>query len=303
MKGGAADRTANKIGREKALGGKELRGENRETMRSYRYIVVEDEDLLRKSLIKKIENLALPFRFAGEADNGQDALQLVGEVCPDLLLTDIMMPVMDGMELAERLYEEYPEVKIIIITGYNDFTFAQKAIRFGVTDYLLKPVEVQELCQTLRRVEERFRMSEKSSAAFRKEYLQKQLWTVGKGNGTSKEEIAELLEQYLKENFREEISLGDLAAMAGFTPDYLSRVYKKYRKESPLRYLTRLRIEEAKKILAEQPLLGIGEAGALAGYPDPYYFSRVFKEQTGCYPSEYRKTALEKGTRGQKENE
>lgn len=266
-------------------------------MRNYTYVVVEDEDLLRSSLIKKIENLHLPLKLLGTADNGMDALELVRQVYPDLILLDIMMPVMDGMELAEKVHEQYPEIKMVIVTGYSDFELARKAIRFGVVEYLLKPIDLQELQQTLNRLLQLLQADrERRDKVERRKFVYGQIRASKDRKNSSKAETVDLIEQFLKENFREEISLGDLAEQAGFTLDYLSRIFKKYKKESPRKFLIRLRIEEAKRILLEQPDLGIREVGELVGYPDPYYFSRLFKEQTSIYPSEYRKSIGEYNT-------
>lgn len=263
-------------------------------MRVYTYIVVEDEDLLRNSLIKKITNLALPLELRGTADNGADGLELIGEVYPDLVLLDIMMPVMDGMEMAERIHAHYPEIKMIIVTGYSDFELARQAIRFGVREYMLKPIDIKELQDTLIRVtaelKEDKRMDDREG---KRDFAIRQMKAEGACQNPSKEVIAALAKQYLTDNFDREISLGDLAKETGFTPDHLSRIFKKYNQESPIRYLTRIRVEEAKRLLSTRPELGIKEVGAMVGYPDPYYFSRVFKEQTNQYPKKYRQSRNE----------
>lgn len=258
-------------------------------MRVYTYVVVEDEDLLRNSLIKKITNLSLPLKLRGTADNGADGLELIGEVCPDIVLLDIMMPVMDGMEMAEKIHMRYPEIKMIIVTGYSDFELARQAIRFGVKEYMLKPIDIKELQDTLSRVLSELKGADDlTDRKVRSEYVIRQMRAEGVSQNASKEAIADLIEQYLTDNFDREISLGELAKETGFSPDHLTRIFKKYHEESPIRYLTRIRVEEAKKLLRTRPELGVREVGAMVGYSDPYYFSRVFKEQTDLYPKEYR---------------
>lgn len=260
-------------------------------MRKYTYAVAEDEDLLRDSLIKKIQNLSLPLELCGAVDNGQDALELISCTCPDLLLLDIMMPIMDGIEVARNVHELYPNIKIVIITGYSDFELAQKSIRYGVSDYLLKPVDLQELNQTMtrltRQMDTDWQIKEKE---VRNNYMLRQIAVAGNQKETSKKETADLLEQYFRENFHEDINLKELSSRIGFAQDHLTKIFIKYKNESPIRFLIRLRIEEAKKILLEKPELGIGKVGELVGYADQYYFSRLFKEKTGMYPSEFRKT-------------
>ena len=106
----------------------------------YKYLVVEDESLIRKNLIKKITALELPLTLIGEAANGMEAIVKVEKDCPDLVITDIRMPQCDGLELSRYLHKNHPGVKIIILSGYDDFSYAQAAIKFAVRDYLLKPV-------------------------------------------------------------------------------------------------------------------------------------------------------------------
>ncbi|MDR1616058.1 MAG: response regulator [Syntrophomonadaceae bacterium] len=247
----------------------------------YQYIVVEDEDLIRNNIIKKIENLRMPFALAGSADNGQDALAIIDRCCPDIVFTDIKMPIMDGLELAEELHFSYPQIKIIIITAYQDFLFAQKAIRFGVNDYILKPVDLCEMEALLNRILESFKISgEKSYRLFSGRNTEKCY---------TKEETIRMVENYIRKNYQNEITLGTIAEEAGFTPDYLSRLFKKRNKESPVKFLTRIRVEKAKNLLIELPEAEVGIIGEMVGYKDPYYFSRVFKTNTGMYPTEFRK--------------
>ncbi|WP_069999672.1 response regulator transcription factor [Cellulosilyticum sp. I15G10I2] len=247
------------------------------TVRTYKYMVVEDEYLIRENIIKKINSLNLPLELVGEASNGKDGLALVEALQPHLLITDIKMPQMDGLEFTKQLHTTYPYIKAVILSGYNDFTFAQQALRFGVKDFLLKPISVENLNTCLQKLVIMLDSEYSHTAA-----LSVDVHTL------SKEEISNLIEVYLHENFKKEISLSELAHKLGFTSDYLSRVFKKYKQESPIKYITKLRINEAKQLLINYPDLDIKKVGELVGYNDAFYFSRVFKTNTNLYPSEYR---------------
>ncbi|MCC8027338.1 MAG: response regulator [Clostridium sp.] len=118
----------------------------------YRIILVDDEEEVRKSIIKKIDWENAGFSVAGDAENGQDALEKVEALEPDVILTDIRMPYMDGLALAERVRQRYPSVKIVIFSGYDDFEYAKQAIKLNVTEYILKPVNVEELTAILKRI-------------------------------------------------------------------------------------------------------------------------------------------------------
>jgi len=98
-------------------------------IQNYKYMVVEDERLIRKNLIKKIESLNLPLTLIGEASNGVDAIQLINQNCPELVITDIRMPQCDGLELVRYLHKNHPAIKKIILSGFDDFSYAQAAIK------------------------------------------------------------------------------------------------------------------------------------------------------------------------------
>lgn len=121
-------------------------------MELYRIILVDDEEEVRKSIIRKIDWHAAGFEVVGDAENGEDALEKIENLEPDVILTDIRMPYMDGLALAERVRQKYPSMKIIIFSGYDDFEYAKQAIKLNVTEYILKPVNAQELTAILERI-------------------------------------------------------------------------------------------------------------------------------------------------------
>lgn len=118
----------------------------------YRILLVDDEEEVRKSMIKKIDWKNAGFEVAGDAENGEEAMEIIEASEPDVVLTDIRMPYMDGLSLAERIRQHYPSTKVVIFSGYDDFEYAQKAIKLNVTEYILKPVNVEELTSILKRI-------------------------------------------------------------------------------------------------------------------------------------------------------
>lgn len=115
-------------------------------------LIVDDEIMIKRSLKKLISESPLPFELCGEAEDGQEALTLWRQHRPHLIITDITMPVMDGLELIETIQAEDSHVKFIIISGYNDFEYARQALKFGVEDYLLKPIQVDQFLTLLQSV-------------------------------------------------------------------------------------------------------------------------------------------------------
>lgn len=252
-----------------------------ETKQTYKVIVVEDEFLLCENLAKKVNNLNMNFHVAATAEDGESALNLIEKHLPQLVITDIKMPIMDGLELCKELHSFYPSIQLLIISGYNEFELAQRAIEYGVKGFLLKPVSLEKLESALTKI--------KITLDSRKEEMFSQVPENVKG--MSKQMIADCLEQYLKENFAKQISLKDISDKLGFSPDYLSHLFKKQKNSSPIKYLTTLRINHAKHLLTNHPELDMEAVGQMSGYPDPIYFSKAFKKQTGVYPSHFSREA------------
>ncbi len=243
----------------------------------YKYIIAEDESLIRKNIIKKICTLNLPLSFVGEAFNGTEAIELVEKHYPDLVITDVRMPECDGLELVRYIHNNHPEIKVIILSGYDDFTYAQTALRYQVKDYLLKPVSADTLLETLQKV--------LIIMGAEKEELDAYCAT----HSLNQRSICNLLLKYLQENYKKDFTLHELGDKFGFTPEYLGKIFKKYTGETLSKYLTKLRMNEAKRLLLGHPEMEIQKVGELVGYKDAFYFSRAFKNYTGMQPSEFRK--------------
>lgn len=231
-------------------------------------IVAEDEDLIRSGLIRKIEQSDLGIVIIGEASNGKTAFDLISNRPPQLLITDIRMPVMDGLKLLEEVSAYFPSIQSIITSGYADFEYARQAMLYNVRHYILKPVKTDELVQTL--------LSIKSS-------IHNDLAV----DSQDPESIVLRVKQYMKDNFTQELNLEKIASSFNFSSAYLSKIFVKFTGEAPSRYLITLRINEAKYLLKQHRSIPIKEIGEQVGYPDPYYFSRIFKQTTGLTPRDY----------------
>ena len=121
----------------------------------YKVLLVDDEILVREAISAKIEWEQIGFELVGDCENGKDAIEFVKEHPVDLVLTDICMPYIDGMGLSRYLYENMPQTKIVIFSGYSDFEYAKQAIQYKVAEYLLKPVTAKELTEVLIRIREK----------------------------------------------------------------------------------------------------------------------------------------------------
>ena len=241
----------------------------------YNVLLADDEFHLRQSLGRRISELDKSFQVAAECPDGRSALKALSENDIHVVFTDIRMPEMDGLALSGEIREHYPDVACVILSGYADFDYAKGALRQGVFDYLLKPVSDEELEGVLGK------LSVKLSGLY-------ELPGDEAASGKSAEELASYLEQYLIRHYREEVDMGEIASRLGITSAYLSKVFSRAYGESPSRFLTALRINEAKRLLisTNEPVARVGE---LTGYPDQFYFSRTFRKETGENPTAWRR--------------
>jgi YesN/AraC family two-component response regulator len=246
--------------------------------RKFPFAIVEDEDKMRDYMARKVAELDPRFECVGTAADGEEAVELVECRMPDLLVTDIKMPVLSGLELVDRIRRTNPDLRIVIVSGYSEFEYARRAIELDVDEYVLKPVDVESLRETLRRV--RIRL-EASVGQVEAEF----------GIDSARAGDADLVKAvgvYLQENYRQSYSLERLADAFGCKSAYLLRLYRKLTGSTPTQDLIRLRIEKAKRLLVGHPQLEIKQVAAAIGYEDPLYFSRLFKRETGFNPSAFK---------------
>jgi two-component system, response regulator YesN len=244
------------------------------------FIVAEDEERMREYLARKTCELDPSFECAGTAADGEEAVELAERCLPDFLITDIRMPVLGGLELVERLRRTNPDLRILIVSGYSEFEFAKRAIELGVDDYILKPIDVLALQQSLRRI--RIRL-EALAGSIEAEFGLDRI-------GSRESDLADAVELYLTENYRQPYSLERLAALFGCKAAYLLRLYRRIKGCTPTQDLIRLRIEKARRLLVGHPQMEIKQIASAVGYDDALYFSRLFKKETGRNPSAFRES-------------
>lgn len=244
----------------------------------YTVIIAEDEELLLNNLVEKIPCSDSEFEVIGTAQTGRQALELVKKKRPDLIMTDIKMPVMDGMALLTEIHNLFPLTKMVIISGFSDFEYARQAIALKVTDYLLKPVMKEDLTKVLQKVKNEIQIT----GSHREDVYP---------SGTSHEtpaQIASFLKDYLVENYAQDVNLNLIADRLNYSSSHLSRIFSQIYGCTPNKYLMNLRISHAQSLLLHNPELSIREIGEMVGYHDQGYFSRIFKKQVGKGPFDYR---------------
>ena len=118
-------------------------------MEPYRVLLADDEEEIRAGISRKIDWASLGFALVGEAENGAEALELAEQLRPDVVLTDIKMPFLDGLELCRRLQQSQPGTKLVVFSGFDDFEYARQAVGMNVFEYILKPINAPELSSVL----------------------------------------------------------------------------------------------------------------------------------------------------------
>lgn len=247
----------------------------------YTVVVAEDEELLLTNLIQKIEKTDQEFQVVGKAQTGEQAYELVEQLTPDVVITDIRMPVMDGISLLTKIREQFPLTKFIITSGYSDFEYARSAINLQVSDYLLKPVDPDELQAVLLKIKQEFQITKSGY---------EEVFNPGTTRMTSTQ-IAHLLKDFLVANYASDINLNLIANNMNYSSSYLTKIFSQVYNCTPTRYITNLRIIQAQKMLLHDPELSIRQIGEMVGYHDQGYFSRIFKKQTGMSPFDYRENS------------
>jgi len=246
----------------------------------YSIMLVEDEKWVRTALRRTIEKVSLPFSVARECENGLEALDWLRGNSVDLILTDIRMPVMDGLAFLRELRRDRDDLDVIIISVHDDFHFIQQALREGVADYLLKPVELPEMAACLEKWLER----RNRRAAMQAERIARaERFDAAAGHISPIERVL----QYIRTTPPGQVTLVEAAQKVHLNPSYLSQLFKQQMNINFVDYLTDLRMKEAKKLLAATSLR-ISEIADRLGYADVAYFSNAFKKAAGCTPSEFR---------------
>ncbi len=240
-------------------------------------VIVEDEDLVRRGIVLAVDWNSMDCVVVGEAQNGEEGLEVIRRHSPDLVITDVKMPRMDGVEMIRRLKEEGCQAAFVILTAHSDFAFAHSALRLGVSDYLLKPFQDRELVEAVNTVREKLLPPPSPPGG---ELLRPNL-----EKGAKSKYVEEAI-RYITQHYPEDLTVGRVAQHLGLSEGYLSRVFKKETDDTFMSYLTNYRIRAAMELLRD-PCLKIYEVADQVGYTDNAYFSTLFKKTVGVTPSEY----------------
>ena len=242
----------------------------------YNLIVVDDEKLIRESLISfDWETIGVKACMCFES--GERALEYIMKNPVGVVLTDIRMPGMTGVSLVAKIKEINPDIAVICISGYSDYEYLRACLQVGANDYLLKPIDKDDLFETVGKL-----MSGKT-------VLRENVSSVIEEDNEKKVQhhYINIVLKYIEENYFDSVSLEKAAEVVGLNPVYLSYLFKKIKKINFSEYLNEVRLKKAEELLADS-MLRIGEISEQIGYKDARYFSSLFKKRTGMSPNEYR---------------
>lgn len=226
-------------------------------------LIVDDESPVREAvrLLGEWERFGVTHVF--EASDGNEAKALILQERPDVVFSDLQMPHCNGIELMEWVHESTEQTKLVVLTGYDEYSYMRRAIQLGSFDYLLKPIDPDMLNDTLHRA---------------------------LGERTHAEDPILRIGAFIERHYADELSLQDMSDRFYLSREYISRRFKQQYGVNLSEYVLTIRMCEAKRLL-ETSRQRIYEVAQAVGFSDDKYFRKVFKKHVGVTPNEYRENA------------
>lgn len=252
----------------------------------HKVLIVEDEDIMRKGLMFMPKWQEVDCIVVGEAVNGQDGLEKIRRLQPDIVIVDINMPVMDGLEMLEKSIEEYG-YDAIIVSGYGEFEYAQKGISLGVTEYLLKPIDYTKLYEAIRKIQAKRNTDSSIKNAIKQINVEKKkLGILDFEEKETGNRYVDFMIKSIHENYATKLALSDISEECQMSSTYLNVKFKNATGYTFNDYLNRYRIKKAFDLLKENKYM-IYEIAEMVGFSDYKYFIKVFKKYVGCSPARF----------------
>lgn len=262
----------------------------------YKVAIIDDEPLIVEGLSKTMMWEKWNCQVAGYAYDGREGMELIRRERPDIIITDINMPEMDGLMMIAGLKSEFPGMQLIILTGYREFEYARRAIELGVSRFLLKPSKMNELEEAIEAVTGRLDQMGISMAEQPENDEQSSNGSEEGTEGTGEPEnneansfIVKNALEYIRENSQEKLHLVDVADQVYVSQWHLSKLLNKHTGKTFSDILNGARMEKSKELLKD-PSLRICDVAEMVGFQDLAHFSRVFKKMEGMSANEYRNT-------------
>lgn len=253
----------------------------------YKVMLVDDEPIIVEGLSRSIAWEHWDCEIVATAHDGLEGKRLIEEKKPDIIFMDICMPEMNGLQMIAAIKSQFPDLEVSVLTGYRDFEYAQMAIRLGVTRFLLKPSNMDELEEAISVMCANLKKKGIEGTLPQERPEEEQHESVS-GSFIVKNAL-----QYIEENYTQKLTLGEVAEKTYVSQWHLSKLLNRHTGQSFSDILNHVRIAHAKELL-QDPALRIGDISEQVGFLDLAHFSRVFKKQEGVSANEYRNQILGK---------
>lgn len=251
-----------------------------------RVLIVEDEDIIRKGIAYTMDWMSMGCVIVGEASNGKEGIEKILELEPDIVLADIMMPYVDGIEMIRQTKDKV-HYKSVILTSYAEFSYAKQAIDLKVSDYLMKPVEEEDIRQVVDKIAAELQKEKEIELLYEKQNTGMDMKEYYVRAETESPYITQML-KITEDHFADKISVESIAEELGVSASYLSRKFKNATGLTYLDFLNKYRVQQAIKLL-ETGKYKIYEVSDMTGFTDYKHFNTVFKRYTNQAPSEFMK--------------
>ncbi|UOQ86867.1 response regulator transcription factor [Gracilibacillus salinarum] len=242
----------------------------------YKMMIIDDESEIRIGLKNYFPWNQIGFDVVKDCVDGKVALNYLDQHDIDVILSDIRMPVLDGIELAKKLHESGSNIYLIFLSGYKDFSYAKEALKYGVKDYIVKPGKFEEIQEVFSRV---------------KLELDKEWRELDENQASYCENIIRTMKEHIQKQYAS-ICLEDMAEVLNMSPNYISSYFKEKTGENFSTYLTKIKMEKAAELLVDYHYKTY-EISELVGYHNPKNFTRMFKKYYGMTPRDYRTSNME----------
>ena len=230
-------------------------------------LIIDDEQAVHQAIASLVDWRALGLYVPESAYNGAEALARMEALQPAVAFVDMNMPLMDGVSFLEKASARFPNTMYIVVSGYDSFDFTRAAIRSSVVDYLLKPIDQDELLTALDRALARLPDQPEESL--------------------TPADIASEIKQYIDEHYRENLGMDLLSERFHFSREYLSRLFRTHYGCAVYEYVQQKRMEAAVELL-KNPRLSLQHIAEFLSYSNANYFSKAFRRYYGASPSKYR---------------
>lgn len=241
----------------------------------YDVVLIDDEAMIVNGLSKAFPWEQYRCRVVGTASDGREGIKVIERLRPHLVVTDIRMPNLDGLNMIAALESEFPDLKIIVLTAFRDFDYAQKAIRLGVFRYLLKPSRMDELHEAV---------AEATDALGQEAPIEQQKAQKANEAGNL---VVETALHYLNQNYAQHLTLSEVAEQVYVSQWHLSKLLNQHTGKNFSELIHQRRVQRAKELLFD-PAYSVSDIAYQVGYQDTAHFCRVFKRLTSLSPMAYR---------------